>query len=190
MRAEDVEEAARTVTGLLREHTGRDWSVPAGPLEWSCRETAVHVADDMFGYAAQVAVGAAEGYAPFGIAVAPDTPPDGILDVVGAGAALLASAIRAAGPEVRGWHPMGVSDPGGFAAMGVVELLVHADDIAGGLGVDPDLPAGPAREVLARLWPDVDPGTDPAATLRHVTGRAPRDGVAPPRQWRWHSAVR
>lgn len=190
MRADDVEQAGRELTAALRDHTARDWSVPAGPLDWSCRDTLVHVADDMFGYACQVAAGPVDRYPPFAITVAPGTGPDGILDVVAAGAALLAAAVRAAPPAARGWHPHGTSDPGGFAAMGVVELLVHTDDIARGLGIGWAPPAAPSAAVLARLWPGVEPGPDPAATLRHVTGRAPLGGVPAPAHWRWYSAVR
>ncbi|MFP5022177.1 maleylpyruvate isomerase N-terminal domain-containing protein [Pseudonocardia phyllosphaerae] len=187
--ADAVTAATGAVVGALRPHTGLDWSVPAGPLTWSCHETAVHVADDLFGYATQVLTEPVGRYAPYEIAVPAGTTPDGLLDVVAAGGAVLAAAVRTAPPSARGWHPYGTSDPGGFAAMGVVELLVHADDLARGLGVAWSPEPDAVRPVLARLWPGVDPGPDPAATLLHHTGRAPLGGVPAPQRWRWWAEV-
>lgn len=190
MDAAEVDRVADAAVRALRPHTRRDWSAPAGPVTWSCRDTLVHVADDMFGYACQVAAEPEDDYPPFEITVAPETGPGGILDVVTAGAALLAAAVRTASPRARGWHPFGTSDAAGFAAMGVVELLVHTDDIARGLGVGWTPPPGAAAAALRRLWPEVEPGRDPDTTLLHVTGRAPLDGVPAPGQWRWDSSVR
>ncbi|ANY05499.1 maleylpyruvate isomerase N-terminal domain-containing protein [Pseudonocardia sp. HH130630-07] len=185
MRAEDVEQATGVMTEVLRGRADADWSAPAGPLTWSCRDTAVHVADDLFGYAAQVAVAPPGDYPPFEITVPAGEPSDRILLVVETGGAMLAAALRTAPPGVRGWHPYGDSDASGFAAMGVTEILVHTHDITRGLGVDWELPAAPCRAVLHRLWPGTDPGPDPASTLLHRTGRAALGAVPPPSSWRW-----
>ncbi|MBN9738302.1 MULTISPECIES: maleylpyruvate isomerase N-terminal domain-containing protein [unclassified Pseudonocardia] len=188
MRAEDVEQAVVVMTEALRGTDDADWSAPAGPLEWSCRDTAVHVADDLFGYAAQVAVAPAGDYPPFELTVPAAASVDGLILVVETGGAMLASVVRTAPPGVRGWHPYGDGDACGFAAMGVVEVLVHTHDITRGLGVGWTMPAPLCRGVLARLWPDTDPGDDPAATLLHRTGRAALNGVPPPSRWRWYGA--
>jgi hypothetical protein len=47
---EHVLEAARVLRAALAPHLYRDWSVRAGDLTWSCRETLLHAAD--FWYAA------------------------------------------------------------------------------------------------------------------------------------------
>ncbi|MEQ3553050.1 maleylpyruvate isomerase N-terminal domain-containing protein [Pseudonocardia nematodicida] len=189
MRGDDVTTTVEIATGFLAGLADRDWSVPAGPLEWSCRDTGVHVADDLFGYAAQVAVGPPDSYPPFEIVVGDAATVDGLLLVIRTGGAMLATSVAAASPDARGWHPFGVSDPAGFAAMGVVEVLVHTHDIARGLGTSWTPPADACAAALARLWPDTDPGPDPAATLLHVTGRAALDGTPAPARWRWYGEV-
>jgi uncharacterized protein (TIGR03083 family) len=190
MRAEDVEQAVAVMTEALRGTGDADWSAPAGPLDWSCRDTAVHVADDLFGYAAQVAVAPAGTYPPFELTVPAGAPLGDLLLVLETGGSLLASVVRTAPPGIRGWHPFGDGDACGFAAMGVVEVLVHTHDITRGLGVDWTMPAGPCRAVLDRLWPGVAPGDAPAATLLHHTGRAALNGTPPPSSWRWYGAPR
>ncbi len=55
LRGSDVERAAAGMLSALSPHGGRDWTVRAGSLEWSCWTTAAHVAHDLFAYAAQVA---------------------------------------------------------------------------------------------------------------------------------------
>lgn len=39
---------------LLSAVVDTSWVVPAGDVEWSCRDTAAHVADDLFSYASQM----------------------------------------------------------------------------------------------------------------------------------------
>jgi hypothetical protein len=84
---------------------------------------------------------------------------------------LLGRAVSPASPGARSYHPYGTSDPEGFAAMDVVELLVHAHDIARGLNVawDPP-PDGQNSRVLDRLSPD--PRKDPRRSAALCTGRA------------------
>ncbi len=83
----------------------------------------------------------------------------------------------------------GTADADGFAAMGVVEALVHTHDILEGLGIrdfepDPEL----CDHVLDRLFPHVPrAGAAPWPTLLWATGRAalpdrPRQTV-----WRWYA---
>lgn len=49
-----LEESVMQMQSLLGDIAGISWAVPAGDVEWSCRDTAVHVADDLFSYASQV----------------------------------------------------------------------------------------------------------------------------------------
>ncbi len=68
-------------------------------------------------------------------------------------------------PDVRAHHVFGNSDPEGFAAMGVVEILVHMDDVAAGLGVGWHPPADLCDRALARLFPAAPADTDRWQTL-------------------------
>ena len=83
---------------------------------------------------------------------------------------------------MRGWHPYGVSDPAGFAAMGTVETLVHLHDVAGGLGFTWQPDADVVRRTLDRLFPQAP--TDEAAwpTMLWATGRGDLPGREPARR--------
>ncbi len=177
----DVEQGAEEMQRALRPHVGEDWSGPAGPLEWSCRETAVHVAHDLLAYAAQVAARAPAAYLPLDLIVDRDAGPEEVLDVVSACAGLLCSVLATAGPDARAWH-WGSTDPAGFAALGVNEILVHTWHITAGLGVAWSPPAPLAAAVVRRLFPDA-PSGDPASVLLWCTGRG--ELVGRPRRTAW-----
>src|SRR5690606_18790012 len=104
--AEQVEEAVADCVAALGAVTGHDWGeARAGRLEWTCRETAVHIAEDLFGYAGQLAGRHREGYAPFGISLEDGADDEGVLRVIATGGALLAAAVRTTPRAVRAWHP-------------------------------------------------------------------------------------
>jgi hypothetical protein len=69
-----------------------------------------------------------------------------LLQAVEACGALLVAMVTTASPGARGWHPAGTSDPEGFAAMGVTEILAHGHDAAQGLGVRWEPPRRPVRQ--------------------------------------------
>ncbi|GIG67150.1 hypothetical protein Pen01_34450 [Phytomonospora endophytica] len=175
-----------------------DWERPAGPVAWTCRETAEHLADDLFGYAAQLSppTPPLDGYVPFrvepmrdggpasAIWADPDAGVEGLLRVVEAAGGLLTAVLRAKGPEVRAFHSLGVTDPSGYEALALVETLAHIDDIATGLGVPWDPPAEVCARVLARLFPTVEIAAEgPWATLLWASGR--RDLPGRERQSAW-----
>lgn len=187
MDSTDIDRAVAEMVRVLGPHEARDWSVPAGSLEWSCRETAAHVAHDLLAYAGQLAGCPDDGYLPFDLTVRADAPPRRVLQVVDACGALLAGALRTAGPEVRGWH-WGPCDPPGFAAMGATETLLHTYDITQGLDVPWLSPAPPCAAILQRLFPDAPPG-DPAQALLWCTGRAELDGRPRRTSWVWRAAL-
>lgn len=146
----------------------------AGGLEWSCAQTAIHVANDLAKYAAQLAGRVDDAYLRFQLVVDPDEAPREILRVLESAAQLLVAAVEVAPNDARAWH-WGSTDRSGFAAMGVGELLVHTFDIASGLDVDWRPPAALADVVLARLVPDAS-HDDAAAALLWATGRIELDG--------------
>ncbi|WP_129843442.1 hypothetical protein [Streptomyces sp. RFCAC02] len=205
--ADDVALAVRLAVAALREAPAGAWDVPAGSLEWDCWETAEHLADDLFAYATQLGPAAPplDGNVPFvcesrrpggpANAVHADRAagPAGLLQVLEASGALLVAMARTTPPHVRAYHVHGVADPEGFAAMGVVETLVHTHDLARGLGVPWDPPAGLCARVLARLFPDA-PGPadapDPWRTLLWATGRADLPGRPRLTAWRWDARPR
>ncbi|GAA4316147.1 GNAT family N-acetyltransferase [Streptomyces venetus] len=185
-----MERAVDECVGLLGAVTDRDWEgVRAGRLEWSCRETAVHIAEDLIGYAGQLAGREPESYTPFEMSLEEGTDNAGAVRVIRTMGALFAAAIRTTPREVRAFHPYPFRSANreGFAAMGVAEVLLHTHDVAEGLGVafepDPEL----CDFVLTRIFPHVRPGPTPWRTLLWATGRAGLPGRAPVTAWRWNN---
>lgn len=138
---------------LLSAVVDMSWAAPAGDVEWSCRDTAVHVADDLFSYASQVIAQPQDNYLPIDIVIDPCATNCQILEAIAMCGRVLEAAAENAHPQARGWHPYGVSDGPGFAAMGAVEVLVHTYDIARGLGLEWRPPATLCAPLLGRLFP-------------------------------------
>ncbi|UGT62606.1 maleylpyruvate isomerase N-terminal domain-containing protein [Nocardia asteroides] len=113
--------------------------------------------------------------------------PEGLLRVLAACGALLAAMVRVTPPDVRAHHVYGVSDAEGFAAMGLVETLVHTHDLARGLDLPWTPPAELCARALHRLFPDVTVA-DPWPTLLWATGRAELPDRARRTDWRWYGS--
>ncbi|MFJ8692019.1 maleylpyruvate isomerase N-terminal domain-containing protein [Streptomyces roseolilacinus] len=202
--AADVEHAVRSALATLRGAEASDWSVKAGSLEWDCWETVEHLADDLFAYAVQLGPAnlPPDTHVPFAwsrrrpggpanaVFADREAGPAGLLHVLDAGGALLTAMVRTTPPTARAHHVFGAADPEGFAAMGVVETLVHTHDVAEGLGVDWTPPADLCDRVLARLFPDAPTDTDRWPTLLWATGRAELPGRPRLATWRWYGTPR
>jgi RimJ/RimL family protein N-acetyltransferase len=187
---ERVEEAVAGAVALLRTAVDRDWDgARAGGLEWSCRQTAEHVAGCLLAYAGQLAGRAQDSYLPFEITLDEGTDNEGLLAVIETTGALLAAAVRTTPREVRAFHPFPFrsANRGGFAAMGIAETLLHTHDIAEGLGLAYEPPAELCEHVLTRIFPHVQPGPDHWRTLLWATGRGELPGRAPVTEWRWNN---
>ncbi|MES9521172.1 GNAT family N-acetyltransferase [Streptomyces capoamus] len=189
MSGDQVEAAVASCTATLRAAVDRDWAaVNAAGLEWSCRTTAFHIAEDFLAYASRLA-GRAQDRLPLALTLPEGTDNAGLLQVIEATGALLAAAVRTAPPGVRAFHPspFGGADREGSAAMGVAEALLHTHDIARGLGLAHEPPADLAESVLTWLFPHVQPGPEPWPTLLWATGRGELPGRAPVTDWTWYN---
>lgn len=181
--------AASTAVATLTTALDRDWSTRAGSLEWTCRRTLDHVPDALCFYSVHLARRARERV-PFVRDGAPDRVT--VAELLGAlegAAGILAALVDTSPPGTRAFHPAGMADPEGFAAMGCDEILVHTADIAGGMAIEWAPPADLAARVVARLFPWVETGEDPWTTLLWANGRvaaAGRERLAP--DWWWHCA--
>lgn len=203
--ADDLQRALRLSLAALRGAAAdADWQRPAGTLTWSCWETAEHLADDLFAYAAQLGLEAPpldkevpflwerrrEGGPANVTYAAPGAGASGLLQVLESCGAMLIALVRTAPADRRAYHRFGVSDAEGFAAMGAVEILVHTHDIATGLDLAWHPSAGLCDRVLARLFPDAPADADRWATLLWVTGRGELPGRERLTSWRWFAEVR
>ena len=200
--ADDLELAVRLAVSALRTAPPDAWDAAAGSLDWTCWETVEHLSDDLFAYAAQLGpkTPPLDGEVPFvWESRRPSGPanvihadrkagPDGLLHVLDACGGLLAAMVRTVSPDVRAHHVFGASDAEGFAAMGIVETLVHTHDLTQGLGLPWDPPAGLCSRVLGRLFPDAPHDTAPWPTLLWATGRTDLPGRPRRTLWRWYGA--
>jgi hypothetical protein len=189
----DPPAAASASVAVLQAYTDLDWQqVPAAGLEWSCQQTVLHMVDCQYFYAMQVVYGQPDQYLCTELALDDSASPVRLLAALSAHAELLHRIAGSADPDVRAHHTYGVSDPAGFAAMGVVETLIHTYDVVRGLNpADPwRPPAALAVPVIARLFPGA-PSGDPTDVLLYCCGRAAL-GELPRRteEWRWDSTVR
>jgi hypothetical protein len=187
MGDQDVEQAVAEMVRVLMPYDSADWRCRAGTLEWSCWTTAAHVAHDLLAYAGQLAARPDNAYLPFDLKVRDDASPRDLLRTVTGSGRLLSSALAASEPSLRAWH-WGLTDPSGFAALGVNETLMHTFDITSGLGIDWHPPEGLCRAVLARLFPDA-PGGDPVRVLLCSTGRADLPGRPRLTSWILKAAI-
>jgi hypothetical protein len=185
----DVRAAATLCRNTLAPLAGDDWTVPAGDLQWSARQTLEHLAHALNHYAVQLAT-----RAPHRIRISTHQADPGhsiaeMLAIMEARAAVLAEIIAAAPAATRAYHLLGMADPSGFAAMGCDEILIHTEDIAHGFGRSFEPPADLCRRVLARLFPWAPATGDAWQALRWANGRAPlpdRARLGP--DWAWHCA--
>lgn len=194
--------AVQLAVATLRKAPPEGWDAKAGSLEWTCWETAEHLSDDLFAYAAQLGPKAPpmDGEVPFvwesrrpggpanAVHANRAAGPAGLLQVLEACGGMLVAMVRGTPPGVRAHHVFGASDPEGFAAMGIVETLVHTHDLAAGLGLVWEPPAALCARVLERLFPDAPHDTDPWPTLLWATGRGELPGRPRLTSWRWHGS--
>jgi hypothetical protein len=188
MRPHDLIVAAAATDQALQPHLSLDWKVPAGALAWSCRRTLDHIVDALLLYAQQLATRSTTPRT-FIRDGDPHRSLRELLDAVSGAAHILDEVVRAADLDTRAFHPSGLADADGFAAMGIDELLIHSDDIATGLGVRFFPPTDLAARLLGRLFPWAPSDEDAWSVLRWANGR-----IALPRHprlgedWYWHSA--
>jgi hypothetical protein len=200
MNSDDVVRAVTLARDTLTGATDRDWQAPAGTLEWTCWETVEHMTDVFFGYAAQLGPSrpSTTTYVPLGwgfrreggpgltVYAEEGASPSGLIENFEACGTILAATIAFVPADRVTFHTYSTSDASGFAAMGVVETLVHTHDAAAGLGVAWAPPADLCASALRRLFPWAPTEGDPWETLLDATGRGPT--VRP--QWRWDGTPR
>ena len=186
---EDVLVAAAISQQVLGTVLDEDWTKLAGTLEWTCQRTLDHLIDGTVFYSGQVANQAHKRLPPIRRGD-PNATIEDLLTTVDTVAHIFAATLQSASTEGRFFHPAGMADRSGYAAMSCVELLVHSSDISAGLGVPFAPPSELCERVIRRLFPWIDDvGPDACATMRWTTGRLEipgRDAVVA--DWYWQCA--
>jgi hypothetical protein len=190
----DTRATATLCAEALRPYQDRDWSVPAGTLEWSCRRTLFHMNGALFSYMTHLA-GRWQEPTTFRLGAllnrsdGSDASPETLLDALPTMAALLATVAESTPPTTRAYHMAGMADPSGFLAMGCDELLIHTGDILSAFDTSFRPPADLATRVLRRLFPWAPPDVDPWQALLWANGRTDLpDRPNPGPDWIWHCA--
>ena len=166
---EDLEELTRLVAGTWRSGADRDWSVPAGTVEWSCTKTADHAVDTVFAPALFLASRKLDGYPGYGIQTpGPDAAPALLIEALETASRVLVAVVGAAEPDARAviWRRPQIETrgPEDFVPRGALELILHAHDVCIGLGVAFDPPADLCERLRqhTRSWPHwQSPGWSP-----------------------------
>ena len=156
-------------------------------MEWTVTEAVSHTTFALLWYAVDLSAGPSE-LSVLNMPAKPGATPADLVRAVRSYSRVLESVIEAAPPDARGWHPAGIADTSGFAAMGCDEMLVHTYDAARGLGVRFDPTPELAERTLRRLFPWAPSDVVPWDGLIWANGRVALPGLKRLTRWRWHCA--
>lgn len=181
----DVLAAADQCERYLAATVDADWTERIPDMDWTVAHAVAHTAEGPLWYAFLLSAGDAE-VSTIELRIKPDSPPADLIATLMAAARVVARVIAASSPSSRGFHPWGIADPSGFAAMACDEMLIHTDDAARGLGraFEPDLAL--CARVLTRLFPDAPTDVPPWDGLRWANGRIGLPGLPRQKRWRWN----
>ncbi len=182
-----LRQAARASTTFLASVADRDWDVPIPEMTWSVRDVAAHISEILLWYSTDLSAGPRE-LSTLEMTVKRDSGSAELVRTITAVATQLEYVVESTPPGRRGWHPAGMPDASGFAAMGCDEILVHTDDAARGLGVPFHPPPALSEMALGRLFPWAPDDVDPWRALLWANGRIALDGHPRQENWRPHPA--
>ena len=182
----DLESVGELVVGRLRAVQDRDWTRKVRGLEWTCWQTADHVATVVLTFAARIAVRTVDPF-PMARCSDPDRSVPEVVDLIAAATRLLALGLADLPLGTRVFHPAGLADVEGYVAMACDELLVHAAEITAAVGDPFRPPDAIALRVARRLFPWAPGGFSGWDTLRWANDRAGLgDHPSPGPTWVWY----
>jgi hypothetical protein len=181
--AADMAALTTSVADAWRAGLDLDWSVPATTTGWTCRATADHAVDCVLAPAFFLASRRTESYPEGQWSTGEEASPEQLIETLEMNSRILIGVVETTPPDVRAicWRrPVEVRPPADFLPRGALELVLHAQDVCGGLG----LPFEPPAEAVDHLrhhvadwpffqgyWSPLSLAGDPWADLKHVSGR-------------------
>jgi uncharacterized protein (TIGR03083 family) len=183
-----VRRTAEECTAFLRSLPDDDWArTPIPGMDWTVAQAVAHVGEVLLWFSTDLVAGERE-LSTMELRVRSESGPEDLIVTLSTFSTVLAHVVDGTPPEARAWHPHGLADASGFAAMACDEMLVHTADAGRGFGRDfvPAQKLGDAT--LRRLFPWAPTGTDPWTTLLWANGRADLPGHERQTGWRWHCA--
>ena len=176
-------QSARASTAFLSRTLDMDWDRPIPDMTWSVREVVAHISEVLLWYSADLSADKTE-LSTMELKVRPTDDPAELLRTITVFSSMLGYVVDGVPPGHRGWHPDGLADSTGFAAMGCDEILVHTYDAARGLGLEFEPSEVLSQAVLRRLFPWAPREEDTWQALLWANGR--RELADRPRQVGWH----
>jgi hypothetical protein len=157
----DLYNLGEYVAAAWQAGTTRDWTVPAGTLEWSCSKTADHAVDTVFAPAFFLASRRTDTYPDMGsgFTVGPDVRPDQLIQALTVAVRVLAAVVADAASDVRAVlfrrPDIITAPPQDFVPRAGVELILHAHDVCSGLNISFEPPAELCRRLRdhTQSWP-------------------------------------
>jgi hypothetical protein len=191
----DLYSLAELVAASWNAAADRDWSVPAGTLEWSCTATADHAVDCVYAPAFFLASRRVDAYPEAGsdLRLGDAATPGRLVESLHLATRLLAAVVADAEPDLRAilfqWPEPVTGAPPDFVPRAAVELVLHAHDVAQGVSVPFDPPDDLCRRLRehtrtwpmwARMGPGLNAGDDPWADLLVASGRVAGSSASEP----------
>lgn len=187
LNGSDVAATGTECGRFLRGVSDRSWDVHVPDLDWNVAEVVAHAGEGCLWYAIDLAAAGADLQA-VEHRLKPDVSATDLIDAMETYARLAGWIVDAVPPSTRGFHPWGLADPSGFAAMACDELLIHTDDAARGLGASFEPDRERCDKVLRRLFPWAPTDGDPWDSLRWANGRIAIGDRPRLTSWAWHCA--
>jgi hypothetical protein len=179
----DMETLTELVGAAWLQGRDRDWSVPAGTLEWSCGKTAEHAVDTVIAPALFLASGNVDRYPPGELAFDAELTPERLVEGLRAASRVLAAVVTTTDPDVRAiiWFrpEPETRPPEDFVPRAGLELILHAHDVCAGLGVPFEPPPDLCERLrehtrewpMWQLWHELGRTDDPWNDLVEASGR-------------------
>jgi hypothetical protein len=157
---EDLVELSAMAGGAWLDAADRDWSAPAGTLEWTCLATADHAVDCVYAPAFFLASRRTDDYPVAGgdLCLGDAATPPALVESLEIATRLLVALVRDTVPSERAVlfrRPVVLGAPPDFVPRAALELALHAHDVGVGL----DVPFVPPDDIARRLrehtreWP-------------------------------------
>jgi hypothetical protein len=178
MTDSELADALDRALSALSEVVDRDWTRPAGSLDWSCWQTIDHTIDCVLSFALQIGQPGDSGFHPFEpMHAEPTATPSDLLQGLRSVSSLFLAITRNSPEELTasdGVMNLTIAD---WRARTAYEVALHTYDVSVGLGREFSLPASLSTSIMASpaLWmldrSEAQGGSDPWTALIRGSGR-------------------
>lgn len=188
-----VELVSEELSQTLDPTTGLDWEMATPDLDWTQAQTAIHTMRACLEYSYQVVGKRMDTYQPVLFEKKDKATPAEYLPMISTASRILQKAVKDSDITDRAWHAYGISDPIGFAAMGVVEVSVHTYDLAKGFGISFVPNSAAAEFAIDRLFSgttEYPNFSTHGELLLWLAGRIELSGTPRRQGWKWNGTPR